>query len=74
LSYGYFLMDSLKYPLDNKSNYNITDYLLIQKSLLRINIFYDNLSYDYSTESPSLNLMNYLLDLGYTFGLFFGIF
>lgn len=67
-------MDSLKYPLDNKSNYNITDYLLIQKSLLRINIFYDNLSYDYSTESPSLNLMNYLLDLGYTFGLFFGIF
>ncbi len=66
-------MDSLKYPLDNKSNYNITDYLLIQKSLLRINIFYDNLSYDYFTESPSLNLMNYLLDLGYTFGLFFGI-
>jgi hypothetical protein len=67
-------MESLKYPLDNKSNYTITDYLLIQKSLLRLHIFYDNLSYDYFTESPYLNLLNYLLDLGYTFGLFFGIF
>ena len=65
-------MESLKYPLDNKSNYSITDYLLIQKSLLRIHIFYDNLSYDYSMESPQYTLLNFLLDLGYTFGLFFG--
>lgn len=58
--------------MNNKPDYNETDFLLIQKSFVRINIFYDSLSYDYSKESPSVTTLSYLLDIGYTFGLFFG--
>lgn len=54
LSYGYFLMKTLNYPLNNKSDHNTTDYLMFQKTVLKINIHYSSLLYEYMKESPMI--------------------
>ena len=56
----------------NYSNNSIIDYLMFQKSVLKINIHYETLMYEYIIESPFLGFIDFLLDIGYTFGLFFG--
>jgi hypothetical protein len=73
LSYGNDLLQALNHTM-RKSDYNVTDLLIFQKSLANINIYYENLSYDVLTESPSLTFLNFILNIGYTFGLFFGNF
>jgi hypothetical protein len=66
-------MKTLNYPLNNKSDHNITDYLMFQKTVLKINIHYSSLLYEYMQESPMIHFNDFILDVGYTFGLFFGM-
>jgi len=36
-------------------------------------VFYDTLNYDFMWESAKTTILEFILDIGYTFGLFFGI-
>ena len=70
LSYGYQLLNALNFT--KTANY-IQDYLLIQKSLLKINVYYDTIEYDLLTESPQVIFLNISLNIAYAFSLIFGI-
>jgi hypothetical protein len=61
-------MKSLNYSSKKKHDY--IDYLMFQKSILKINIHYDSLTYEYVVETPMILLLDFLLDVGYCFGLF----
>jgi hypothetical protein len=56
-----------------KTQNSVQDYLLIQKSLLKINIYYDSIEYDFFTESPQIILTNFILNIIYSFCFLFGI-
>ena len=71
LSYGNYLLKHSNYTMKN-SSFDEIEYLILQKSLANVNIFYEILNYDVSTELPALSLLNFILNIGYTFGLFFG--
>ena len=71
LNYGYELLKELNIT-KNDTSYTLNDVLLLQKSLLRINVFYETLTYDFITESPTFTYLTFILNLGYTMGLFFG--
>lgn len=45
----------------------------LKKNILKLNIYYDSLDYVAITESPSLNLVTLLSNIGGTLGLFLGI-
>lgn len=57
-----------------KTQNSIQDYLLIQKSLLKLNIYYDSIEYDFFTESPQIILTNFILNIIYSFCFLFGNF
>lgn len=71
MSYGNYLLSVLNFT---KTNNNNLDYLLIQKSLLKISVYYDTIEYDLLTESPQINFINFIVNIGYAFGLIFGKF
>jgi len=55
-----------------KTQNSIQDYFLIQKSLLKINIYYDSIEYDFFTESPQISLTNFILHIIFAFCFLFG--
>ena len=57
-----------------KTQNSIQDYLLIQKSLLKLNIYYDSIEYDFFTESPQISLTNFILHIIFAFCFLFGNF
>ena len=73
MNFGYEILKELNIT-KNGTSYTLNDVLLLQKSLLRINVFYETLIYDFLTESPTINFLTFILNLGYTMGLFFGNF
>ena len=42
-------------------------------SVVKVNIFYDSMSYELSTESPKMNIVNALASIGGNLGLFLGV-
>ncbi len=44
-----------------------------KESVVRINIFYDSLSYTLSTESPKMDVVSLLSNIGGNLGLFLGV-
>ena len=56
-----------------KLNPEITDHELTWESVLKLNVFYESLSYTTITESPAINLFSLVSNLGGTIGLFLGI-
>ena len=49
------------------------DSTTVEKSFVRINIFYDSLSYTLTTESPEMNFISLLASIGGNLGLFLGV-
>jgi len=45
----------------------------VKQSVLKLNIFYDSLEYEYITEKPKMNLVDLLANIGGTLGLCLGI-
>ena len=45
----------------------------LDKSFLKVNIFYESMSYTQTTENPALTFMTFLSNIGGIFGLFIGI-
>ena len=45
----------------------------LKNSIVKLDIFYDSLSYTISTESPKLDTVSFLANLGGTLGLFLGL-
>ena len=72
MNFGYEILKELNIT-KNDTSYTLNDVLLLQKSLLRLNIFYENLAYDFIAEIPVISFLNFLLNLGFTTGLFFGL-
>ena len=56
--------DFIKRPIDAS---NAAD------SVVRVNIFYDSMSYELSTESPKMNIVSLLASIGGNLGLFLGV-
>ena len=52
------------------SNISFSD---LDKSFLKVNIFYESMSYTQTTENPALTFMTFLSNIGGIFGLFIGI-
>jgi hypothetical protein len=44
-----------------------------KESVVRVNIFYDSLSYTMSTESPKMDVISLLSNIGGNLGLFLGV-
>jgi hypothetical protein len=44
-----------------------------QESIVRLNIFYDSLSYTLSEESPQLDMVTLIANIGGNLGLFLGM-
>ena len=42
-------------------------------SVIKVNLYYDSLSYELSTESPKMNLVDLLASIGGNLGLFMGM-
>jgi hypothetical protein len=55
-----------------KLNPDITDFELMWESVLKLNVFYESLSYTIISESPAINLYSLGANLGGTIGLFLG--
>ena len=45
----------------------------VSQSIVAVNVFYDSLSYEYSTESPQMSVFNLLANIGGNLGLFLGV-
>ena len=45
----------------------------VANSFVKINIFYDSMSYELSTESPKMNIVSLLASIGGNLGLFLGV-
>jgi hypothetical protein len=74
---GNIYLESLK-----RNNVLITDFSndqeklnldTVKESVVRINIFYDSLSYTLSTESPKMDVVSLLSNIGGNLGLFLGV-
>ena len=74
LGYAYEILKSKNIPPINNQSHELLDVLRFQKSLLQFKIYYETLDYEESTEYPQISLMECILNLGYTFGLFLGIY
>jgi hypothetical protein len=72
LGYAYEILKSKNIPPINNKSHELLDVLIIQKSLLQFKIYYESLDYEESTEYPQISLIDCILNLGYTFGLFLG--
>jgi hypothetical protein len=46
---------------------------IVKESIVRVNIFYDSLSYTMSTESPKMDVVSLLSNIGGNLGLFLGV-
>ena len=44
-----------------------------EKSIVKVNIFYESLSYTLSTESPQMDMVSLLANIGGNMGLFLGV-
>ncbi len=73
LGYAYEIKSKNIPPINNQSH-ELLDVLIIQKSLLQFKIYYESLDYEESTEYPQISLIDCIFNLGYTFGLFLGIY
>ncbi len=62
--------DLVNVPFINYTN----DYAGLKNSILRVNIFYEDLRYTLVEDSPAINLVMLLGTLGGNLGLFLGIF
>ena len=49
------------------------DTLTAKESVVKVNIFYDSLSYNELTESPQMTLVTLLASMGVNLGLFLGV-
>ena len=45
----------------------------VANSFVKVNIFYDSMSYELSTESPKMNIVSMLASIGGNLGLFLGV-
>jgi len=43
------------------------------KSIVKVNIFYESMSYELSTESPKMDIVSMLASIGGNLGLFLGV-
>jgi hypothetical protein len=51
----------------------ILDATQAEKSIVKVNIFYESLSYTHSTESPQMDMVSLLANIGGNMGLFLGV-
>jgi hypothetical protein len=70
----------LRYPLENyeyklkkKFSYLNTFQKSLREKILKLNIFYQDISYDFEDELPAINLVGLLSNIGGALGLFLGI-
>ena len=54
-------------------NRSIEDKNVILKSIVKLNIFYNTLSYTISTESPQMDIFSLIANIGGNLGLFMGV-
>jgi hypothetical protein len=78
LSFSHFSLDSIK--IKNNSNLS-SDFIhrnldlasTIEKSVAKVNIFYDRLSYTLTTDTPQMDAISLLGSIGGNLGLFLGV-
>ena len=58
------LSDFIQTPIDSASAAN---------SVVKVNIFYESMSYELSTESPKMDIVSLLASIGGNLGLFLGV-
>jgi hypothetical protein len=58
------LSDFIQIPIDSASAAN---------SVVKVNIFYESMSYELSTESPKMDIVSLLASIGGNLGLFLGV-
>jgi hypothetical protein len=56
--------DFIKTPINSNNAAN---------SIVKVNIFYDSMSYELSTESPKMDIVSVLASIGGNLGLFLGV-
>ena len=54
-------------------NRSIEDETIVLQSVVKLNIFYNSLSYTISTESPQMDLISLIANIGGNLGLFMGV-
>jgi hypothetical protein len=74
---GDILMDVLSRRINLVKDFSIDEKKLnsdrAKESVVRVNIFYDSLSYTMSTESPKMDVVSLLSNIGGNLGLFLGV-
>ena len=78
MSFSHFSLDSIR--IKNNSHLssdfiyrNLDSAATMEKSVVKVNIFYDKLSYTLTTESPQMDAISLLGSIGGNLGLFLGV-